>query len=115
MAFADVIPVPFRNIHLDVALHHRLASEPRMQLVIGRLFDSIEFVILHLGQVVAALLHHHMARRAGAASAAGMFQMEPKIHRDIEQRFRPAMALIRQLPRLELERFIRWEERNCRH
>lgn len=115
MAFTHVIPVPFGNVHSHVALHNRLASQPGMKLIIGRLFHPVEFIVVHFGKVRIAFLYHHMARRTRAASAAGVFQMEADVHRDIEQRFRFSMPFVRQLALLELECLACWKEGNSRH
>ena len=103
MPFAYVIPVPVRNIHHYIAFHNRLASQARIQLKIRRLLHAIHLVILHLRQVFHPLLHHHMAGRARAASAAGMLQMKTEIHRHIQQRAGTPVVLIRQLAGLEFE------------
>ena len=94
MPFADIIPVPVRNMHGDVPFNDGLATQPRRQLVVGGLFDAIHLVVIHLGQAAGSLLHHHVASRTGATSAAGVFQMEAKIHRYVEQRFRLPMSFI---------------------
>ena len=115
MAFAHVIPVPFRNVHRDVALHYRLASQARTKLIIGCLFHAVEFIVIHLGEIRVAFLNHHMACRTRAASAAGVFQMETEIHRDIKQRFRLSMPLVGQFALIELECLTSWKEGNSRH
>src|SRR5580704_6178451 len=84
-------------------------------MIIGGLLHAVELVVVHLGKIIVAFLHHHMARRAGATAAAGVFQMEADVHRDIEQRFRLPIPFIRQLALFELECLTRWKERNSRH
>jgi hypothetical protein len=115
VAFADVVPVPFRNGYGNIALNDGLTSEAGMELVIGRLFHAVEFIVLHLGQVGVAFLDYNVAGCASTASATCMFEMEPEVHRDIQQRFRFAMSFIRQFTRFELERLTCWKECNSRH
>jgi hypothetical protein len=55
-----------------------------------------------------------VARRAGAVSTAGMFEMQAIVHRHIEQRFRFAMTFIRKLAFFELEGLIGGQKRNFR-
>lgn len=86
-----------------------------MQLVIGRLFHPVEFIVVHLGKVIPAFFDHHVAGRTRAASAAGMLQMEAEIHGDVEHRLRLPVALVRQLALLEFERLARWQECDSRH
>jgi hypothetical protein len=95
MAFTDVVPVPFRNSYGNIALNDRLASKAGMELVIGRLFHAVELVVIHFGQVGVALLDYNMARCARTASTARVLEMEPEVHRNIQQRFRLAMSFIR--------------------
>ena len=106
MAFADVIPVPRGNAYRHVALNNRLTAQTRIQLEIGSLFDAVELIVIHLGKIADALFHNHMARGAGAAASARVFQMEAEIHSDVEQRFGLAMILVRQLAGFKLERFV---------
>jgi hypothetical protein len=115
MAFAYVVPVPFRNVYYDVTFHDCLASEPGLQLVVGGLFHAVQFVVFHLRKIGVALLHHDVTSRAGAASAAGMFEVKPVVHRDIENRFRLAMPLVGQLARFKLECLSCWKEGYFRH
>ncbi len=93
-------------MHGHVALDYRLAAQPRVELEIGGLFHTVHLVVFHLGKVIEALFRHHMAGSAGAASAAGMFEMETEVHGYVQERFRQPMSLIRQLAGLELERLI---------
>ncbi len=86
-----------------------------MQLITGGLFHAVEFVVIHLGEVVITLLHHHVAGGAGAATAAGMFEMQTEIHGNIKQRFRLSVSFIWQLVFFKFERLTRWKERNFRH
>ena len=115
MPFADVIPVPLWNRHRYVALYNCLASKPRMELIPRGLLHAVEFVILHFGKIVVAFLHHHVAGGAGAASSAGMFEVQAEVHRDIKQGFRLSMPFVRQLVFFKFERLTRWKERNFRH
>jgi len=48
-----------------------------------------------------------MASGAGAASAAGMLQVEVIVHRYIQQRFGLSVVLIGQLTGLKLKRHVR--------
>ena len=95
MSFAYVIPVPVRNQHSNITLYDRLASQAGRELKIRGLFHSIDFIVFHFGQIRLALFHDHMASGAGAASAACMLQVKAEIHRDIEQRLRTPMSLVR--------------------
>jgi hypothetical protein len=102
----DVIPVPFRYHHRYVALHHSLASQPGIQLKIGSLLHAVDLIVINLRKIVHALFHNHMAGGAGAASAAGMFQVEPVVHRDIEQRTGEPVAFIGQFALFEFKRLV---------
>jgi len=93
-AFADEIPIPVRDVNRDVAFHHGLAPEARVELIVGRLLYAIQFVVIHFGETRRALLYHDMAGCAGAVSTTRMLEMQAIVHRHIEQRFRLAMALI---------------------
>src|SRR5665213_2349212 len=115
VALADVIAVPIGNMDRYIAFHYRLATQSGVQLEVGRLFHAIHLVVVHFGEVVHSLLHNYVARSAGAASPAGVFQMESVVHRDIEQRFRTPVILIGQLAGLELENFSRGEKSNLGH
>jgi 5'-nucleotidase/UDP-sugar diphosphatase len=115
MAFAHVIPVPFRNIHRDVARDHRLASQSRMQLVIGRLFHAVELIVVHLGKIRLAFLDDDVACCTSATSAAGMFQMEAHVHRNIKQRFRLAVPFVGQFSLLKFKCLTCWKECNSGH
>ena len=95
MAFADVVPVPFRNSYGDIALNDGLAAKAGMELVIGRLFHAVELVVIHLGQIRVALLDYNVAGCARTASTTCVFEMEPEVHRDVQERFRFAMSFIR--------------------
>ena len=106
MPFADVVAVPRRYVNGHVALHNGLTTQTRVELEIRRLLHAVEFVVIHLGEVVHPVFHHHVARGACTTATAGMLQMEAEIHGDIEQRSGLAMILIRQLAGFELERLV---------
>ena len=113
-AFADKVPVPVRDVNGDVAFHHGLASEARVELIVGSLLHAIEFVIVHLGKIRCALLYNHMTGCAGAVPTTRVFEMKAVVHRHIEQRFGLAMTFIGKLTFFELEGFIGGQKRNFR-
>ena len=115
MAFADVVPVPLRNIHHHIALDHRLASKARMQLIIGRLLHAVQLIVFHLGKIGVSLFDHHMTGRTRTTSAARVLQMEAEIHRDIQQRFGLAMTFVGQFSGLKFECLTGWQEGHFRH
>lgn len=115
MAFAHVVTVPVRNQNRHVALHHRLASKARCQLIIGGLLHAIHLVVFHFGQIGGALFDNDVTSGAGAAAAAGMLQMKVEIHRHIQQRSGTPVFLVRQFSLLELKRFIGGQEGYFRH
>ena len=86
-----------------------------MQLIVGRLFHAVGFVVIHLREIVPAGFYYNVAGGAGAASAARMFEMKTEIHRDIEQRTGFSVVLIGQLARFKLKGLIRWQEGNFWH
>jgi hypothetical protein len=63
------------------------------------------FVLVHFGKVLGALGHDHVARRAGAISPAGMFEMYSEVQADIQNRFGFSVLVIRQFSGLELDGF----------
>ena len=106
MPFADVIPIPRRNVHHHIALHYRLTSQAGIQLVIGSLFHAVELVVIHLGKIIDALFHDDMAGGAGATASASVFEMKAEIHSDVEQRLGLAVILVRQLAGFKLNAAI---------
>lgn len=85
VAFADVITIPVGNKDSNVAFDDGLATEAGVELEIGGLLDAVEFVVVHFREVFGARFDDHVAGGACAASAAGMFEVEIKIHRHIKQ------------------------------
>ncbi len=78
-AFADVVAVPAGDLHGDVAFHYRLATEAGAKGQTGGHFQTVEFVVFGFGQIGFAFFYDHVAGGTGAASAAGMFQMDVTI------------------------------------
>ena len=94
-----------RWIEYDIAFHHGLAGEARFEREIGGSLHAIEFVIIHRRKVdLSAGFHVHVASGASAASAAGMLQLNAKVQRDVENRFRFPMLLVGKFSGLELHR-----------
>ena len=85
-AFTYVIPVPIGNFHCYIARDHRLAAEPRVQRHAGGLVHAIHLVVLGLAQIRVPLFDDDVACRTGAAAAAGMFEVNPMIEADVEER-----------------------------
>jgi hypothetical protein len=85
VAFANVISIPIGNVHDHITLNDGLATEARVKLEIGGLFNPVQFVVIHLGKIVLPGLHHHMTGCARAASAAGVFEVETEIHGHVEK------------------------------
>ena len=115
VTFADVVPVPFRNVHGHITLHDGLAAKAGVQLEIRSLFDPVHFIFFHLRQVIDAFLCNHMTGGAGAASATGMLQVEAEVHRHIEQGTRLPMFFIGQFTFFILERHVSGEESYLGH
>ena len=57
----------------------------------------------------------HVAGGAGAASAAGVFELDAEVHRDVENRFGLAVLVVGKLSGLELDRLADIGERNLGH
>ena len=57
--------------------------------------------------MIESFFDPHVARRARAASAAGMLKMDSEVHGDVEQRFRLSMIVVWQLAGFELDRLRR--------
>ncbi len=106
MPFADVVPVPLRNVHRHVTFDHCLASKPRIQLEIRRLLHPVDFVVLDLRQVAHTLFHYYVASGARTTPAAGMLKVKTEVHGYIEQGARFSVSFIRQLVRFEFKSFI---------
>ena len=115
MAFADVVAVPFGDGNDDVAFDDGLAAEAGVELVVGGLLDAVEFVVFHLGKVVAAFLYNDMTGGAGAAAAAGVLEVEAIVHGDVEQGAGLAVAFVFKLFRLEFESFAGREKGHFGH
>ena len=113
MAFADVVAVPGGNLDYDIAFDHSLATKTGTELIIGRLFHAIEFIVIHLGKRVLAFFHHDMAGGAGTTASAGMFEVETEIHRNIQKRTGAAMSFVGQGRGIELKRLAGWQEGNA--
>lgn len=86
-----------------------------MQRQTGGRFDAIGFVVLHLGEVLVAVLHYNVARGTGAASAAGMLQMNSVVERNIEQGSLQTVIRIRGRGRIVIDRDVFGQERNLGH
>ena len=115
-AFTHVVTVPGRDFDDDVALHDGLAAEPGMQREAGRHVQAVGFVIVHLRQVpVCPVLHDHVTGRTGAASTAGVFEMNAVIQSDVEEGFRLPMIGIRKLTRFEFHSPAFGQERHFGH
>ena len=114
-AFTDIVPVPGGNLDYDVALNDGLAAQSRVQLDVRRGFNAVCFVIIHLGELALAILDDYVAGRAGTISTAGMFQVKPEVHCDVEQRLRFAMLAVWDFAVLELERVTGGKKRNSWH
>jgi DMSO/TMAO reductase YedYZ molybdopterin-dependent catalytic subunit len=114
-ALADVVAVPAGNLDDHIALHHRLAAKPGMQRQPWRHVETVLLVVIHLGKIVVALLDDDVAGCARTASAAGVFQMDAAVLRNVEQRFRLSVPFIRQFAGFELERDVVGKERNLWH
>ena len=89
-----------------VALHYRLTPQPRIELEVGSLLDAIELIVFHRRKIFNARFHNDVTRGAGTASPAGVLQMKPEIHRDVQQRFRLAVIFIRQLAGFKFKGFV---------
>jgi hypothetical protein len=81
-----------------------LTSQTGTQSQPGSLIQTIQFVVVGLREIFFTALHNHVASRAGAATAAGMFQVNPKVQTNVENGFRLPMLLVREFPQLKLNR-----------
>ena len=71
-AFADIVPVPGWDFDFHVAFDHCLAAKSRPKRQACRHVQPVQFIVFGFGQIFLAFLNDHVARGAGAASAAGM-------------------------------------------
>jgi len=87
-----------------------------MRSQVCRHVDTVQFVILSLGQtLVSVVLYHHVAGRTSAVSTAGVLQVNAKIKRDVEQGFGLAVTLVGQFAALELHRLIERKKGHLGH
>ena len=77
-----------------------------MQRQAGRQLQAIQLVFFGFGEIVVARLDDYVTSRTRATAAAGMFQMEARIHSDVQEGFGFAMFMIRQLPGFELHGLV---------
>src|SRR6185436_5192507 len=78
-----------------------LAAEARPRGQPPRRVEAIGFVVLHLAQMLRALADDDMARRAGAAAAAGVLERDVEVFREVEKRLGLAVVRVRHLAVLE--------------
>ena len=104
-ALRHIVPVPRRNLHhhLSWFLNHGLTSQARIELQISSHVEAVRFFVIHLAKQFFALFHEDVARGAGAVTAAGVLQMQAKVQRYVQNRFRLAMVLIGKLAMFKLE------------
>jgi len=110
VSFTDIVPVPIRNGDDDIAFHYGLATEPGIELEISGLLDAVHFVVFHFGKIFHALFHDDVTGGAGAASSAGVLEVEVVVHGDIEKGFRLAVFFVGQLAGFEFESLSRGEK-----
>ncbi len=78
-------------------------DEARLRREAPRRVEAVGFVFLHLAQMLGAVPDDHVARRARAASAAGVLERDMEMLGDIEERLRLPVMRIRQIAVLELD------------
>lgn len=81
----------------------------------GRGFDAVGFVVLDFREIGVSRFHDDVARCAGAAPAARMFQMQSIVQRNIQQRALQPVFRIRHGVRIVIDRDIGWQKRNFWH
>ena len=64
--------------------------------------QAVRFVVIHGRKVLSAFFDPHVACRAGAIAAAGVFQVDSKVEADVQNRLGLAVFLIRQATWFEL-------------
>src|SRR5690349_10470201 len=111
-AMAARVDVDREAWHDDLDLRVRvgddgLAAEPRRGREADRFVEEIVLVFLRRPELVAALLHHDVAGRAGAAAAAGVLEEELVAEHHVEDRGGLAVVLEGRLARVELDHLVR--------
>jgi len=101
--FRNVIPVPGRNFYDNFTRlgDHGLASQARIKLQIGGHVEAVGFVVVHLGEILRAFFHPHVAGSAGAIAPAGVVEADAIVQRDIENGLLFAVVFIGQFAALE--------------
>src|SRR5262245_65706119 len=80
-----MVPRPsLHDVDDHVALHDRLAAEPRVEGQPRRGVQAILLVRLHRGQVLLSLADDHVAGRARTAAAAVVLHPDPVMKPDTE-------------------------------
>lgn len=80
-----------------------MATEAGPEGEAGGHVETVEFVVVGFGQVFIAFNYDDVTSGAGAASAAGMLQMDVEIESDVEKRFAFSMIVIGKLSGFELD------------
>src|SRR3954469_13325052 len=79
-ALTAIITVPGGHLHYYIACDDRLAREARLESKIGSGFDAIELIVVHRRKIdLSAGFHVNMTGSTGAASAAGMLDLDTEI------------------------------------
>ena len=86
-----------------------------MQSQPWRHIQTIKLVVVSFGQIRIAAFYDHVAGGAGAATAAGVFELNAEVQRDIEDRLRLAVLVVRKLAVLELDGLVEIGECHLRH
>src|SRR5947207_1106666 len=112
MLFRNIIPIPCRNLNDNFAWlrDHCLTSETRIELQVGGHVQTVGLIVIHFREIVRALFHPYVTRRAGAVAATSVIKTHAVVQRDIQNGLFFAMVLVGQLAVLELHRLASWHE-----